>query len=238
MLPKGILFDLDDTIIAYSAIMEPLWRQICRRYANKAAFFDADELYGAIRKASNWYWSDPERHRTGRRDLHKARREVVNMAFGEMSVDNSLLADEIADCFSEERELHVDFFPGAENTLEILIARNVSLALITNGELSKQRRKIERFGLEKFFKSILIEGEMGYGKPDKEVYYRALDELGLGPETVWMVGDNLEWEVAAPQQLGIFSIWNDFNRKGLPDFSEITPDRIIHSISELVQPRG
>jgi len=237
MLPKGILFDLDDTIIAYSAIMEPLWRQICRRYADRSALFNADELYGAIRKTSSWYWSDPERHRAGRTDLHKTRRKIVNMAFGEMSVDNPFLADEIADCFSEERELHVAFFPGAENALEILIERDVSLALVTNGESSKQRKKIDRFGLEKFFKSILIEGEVGFGKPEKEVYLRALHELGLDPEDVWMVGDNLEWEVAAPQRLGIFSIWNDFNRKGLPDFSEITPDRIIHSISELVQPR-
>jgi len=156
------------------------------------------------------------------------------MAFGDMHVNHSSLADEIADCFSEERELPVDFFPDAEQTLEILSERGTPLALITNGESSKQRKKIERFGLERYFKSILIEGELGFGKPEKEVYFRALSELGLGPDEVWMVGDNLEWEVAAPQTLGIFSIWNDFNRKGLPESSAITPDRIIHNISELV----
>ena len=31
-----------------------------------------------------------------------------------------------------------------------------------------------------------------------------------------MVGDNLEWEVAAPQRLGIHAIWLDAYKAGLP----------------------
>jgi FMN phosphatase YigB (HAD superfamily) len=29
--------------------------------------------------------------------------------------------------------------------------------------------------------------------------------LGVEAHETWMVGDNLEWEVAAPQRLGIFA---------------------------------
>lgn len=32
-LPKGILFDLDDTIIAFDAVAEPVWERVCRSYA-------------------------------------------------------------------------------------------------------------------------------------------------------------------------------------------------------------
>ncbi len=35
MLPKGILFDLDDTILAYSVVAEPTWRRICDDYAGR-----------------------------------------------------------------------------------------------------------------------------------------------------------------------------------------------------------
>ena len=49
-----------------------------------------------------------------------------------------------------------------------------------------------------------------------------------------MVGDNLEWEVAAPQRLGIFGIWFDAACKGLPRDTHIKPDRIVASLSELL----
>jgi putative hydrolase of the HAD superfamily len=106
---------------------------------------------------------------------------------------------------------------------------------MTNGEAKKQRNKVERFNLERFFKSILIEGDMGFGKPEEEVYKRAMRELALGPEEVWAVGDSLEFDIYGPQKLGIFGIWNDFSRQGLPVGSEVIPDRIIHDISELVE---
>jgi putative hydrolase of the HAD superfamily len=49
-----------------------------------------------------------------------------------------------------------------------------------------------------------------------------------------MVGDHLEWEVAAPQRLGIFAIWHDALGRGLPAGSPVKPDRIIRSLSELL----
>jgi putative hydrolase of the HAD superfamily len=49
-----------------------------------------------------------------------------------------------------------------------------------------------------------------------------------------MVGDNLEWEVAAPQKLGIAGIWVDSSGAGLPRSSTVRPDRIIRSLTELL----
>ncbi len=50
-----------------------------------------------------------------------------------------------------------------------------------------------------------------------------------------MVGDNLEWEVAAPQRLGITGIWHDWQDRGLPPGTNVRPDRIIRSLPELLQ---
>jgi putative hydrolase of the HAD superfamily len=49
-----------------------------------------------------------------------------------------------------------------------------------------------------------------------------------------MVGDNLEWEVAAPQRLGIFGVWHDHLGAGLPPGSAVKPDRIIERLPELL----
>ena len=99
--------------------------------------------------------------------------------------------------------------------------------------MEKQRTKIDRFDLAKYLVIILIEGEQGFGKPDKRVYIKALEGLDLKPEECWAVGDNLEWDVEGPQKLWYIGIWNDFSNKGLPENSPVAPDRIINSIVEL-----
>jgi len=235
MLPKGILIDLDDTILAYSVVAEPIWKRICSEFVGLMDSIPPDKLFQAIYNVSGWFWSDKERHKIGRRDLNNARRNIVTRAFQDLGLKDLSIAREMADAFSEQREEEIYLFEKALETLEFFSRQNIFLALMTNGEARKQRNKIQRFNLERFFSSILIEGEMGFGKPEEEVYKRALRELGLSPDEVWAVGDNLEWDVGAPQKLGIFSIWNDFSRKGLPSESDIIPDRIIHDISELVE---
>jgi putative hydrolase of the HAD superfamily len=137
-----------------------------------------------------------------------------------------------------EREDALQPFPGAIEALRHLRGQGVRLALITNGNADAQRRKIDRFDLSPLFDSILIEGEFGVGKPDERVYLHALDQLNVKPEEAWMVGDDLEWDVRAPQRLGMFAIWLDFAGRGLPESSLVRPDRIIRSLSELVWPKG
>ena len=46
--------------------------------------------------------------------------------------------------------------------------------------------------------------------------------------------DNLEWEIAAPQRLGIYAIWYDGYSAGLPPGCQVRPDRIIRSLPELL----
>lgn len=234
MLPKGILFDLDDTIIQFECESETVWSEVCGIYYSDCNLSESGLLMQTISKTRKWFWSDPKRNKASRQNLYNARREVVNFALENIGITNLSLAWKIADSYSELREQYIEFFPGAEETLQKIKDNNVKLSLITNGQAEYQRKKIARFNLERYFDSILIEGEIGIGKPDREVYIKAFKSLGLNHDDVWAVGDNLEWEVRGPQELGIYSIWNDYRKKGLPPGSEIIPDRIIHSISELM----
>lgn len=94
--------------------------------------------------------------------------------------------------------------------------------------------KITRFDLARRFDHIQIEGEHGFGKPEERAYRHAMRALGVQAHEVWMVGDNLEYDVAAPQRLGIHAIWHDHLATGLPSNSKVQPDRINRSLSELV----
>ena len=233
--PKGILFDLDDTIIAYGVVAGPIWKNLCEQYAPETEPHDAATLFSAIDDVRRWFWSDANRHKAGRMDLDKTRTRLIGLAFENLGIDNGPLVEKITNAFAEQMEKQIRFFPNAEDTLTCLKKLGISLALMTNGESHKQRYKVDEFRLERFFDTILIDGELGYGKPEEAVYVRALDDLGLNPEDAWAVGDNLEWDVQGPQKLGIFGIWNDARKTGLPASSEIIPDRIIRNISEIIE---
>jgi putative hydrolase of the HAD superfamily len=144
------------------------------------------------------------------------------------------VAHALADRFSEYREEQMHLFPDAHAVIDALKRKGVLLALVTNGAADAQRAKIERFELAHRFDHIQIEGEHGFGKPEERAYLHAMQALGVEPHETWMVGDHLEWEVAAPQRLGIFAIWHDALGRGLPAGSPVKPDRIIRSLSELL----
>lgn len=184
------------------------------------------------------FWSDASRHKVARFGIPKARLQVIADAFAATGAAHMTpdLAERFAARFSTDRERLTDLFPGARETIEALKARGVLLALVTNGDAVTQRGKIARFALAPLFDHIQIEGEHPFGKPDERAYRHAMAALGVEAHETWMVGDNLEWEVVAPQKLGIFAIWHDGYGKGLPEGGDIRPDRIIRAISELLEP--
>ncbi|HZT89508.1 MAG TPA: HAD family hydrolase [Stellaceae bacterium] len=239
MLPRAILFDLDDTIISAFGQSERQWQQIIGEYAERLAPLVPADVVRAVMAQSAWLWADASRHKHWRMQIGNARRHIVANAFAELAAAGHAehpreLGEEIADRFQALHEAEMRMFPGAHETLDRLKEMGVRLALITNGAGAPQRAKVTRFALEHRFDHIQIEGEHGFGKPEEQAYRHAMAALGVGPEETWMVGDNLEWEVAAPQRLGIYAIWHDGYGVGLPGGSPVRPDRIIRSLPELL----
>jgi putative hydrolase of the HAD superfamily len=187
----------------------------------------------AIRRTSRWYWADPDRHRAGRLELDSARREVVALALATLGIDDGGVADRIAQVYSRERDARMELLPDAVETVRWFRAAGARLALLTNGGAAAQRAKVERFGLRELFDEILIEGEVGYGKPDPRVYELALQRLGAAPEEAWMVGDNLEWDVTQPQKLGLVGIWIDVRGTGVPEPIDPRPHHVVRALSEV-----
>jgi putative hydrolase of the HAD superfamily len=231
--PRVMLLDLDDTIIVHSATSEPCWRRVCNRYAANFEDLSANQLYDAIQSRSSKYWGDANRHRQGRLDLPLARREVVAATFSDLGWDDQELAYKIADAFTLERNESFYPCPGAIETLGYFQEQGIRMGMVTNGASSAQRAKIDRFELAGFFEHIFIEGEMGMGKPDTRVFRHVLDTFAIAAEDVWMVGDNLTWDVEAPQALGIFSVWIDLKGNGTPLSSTVKPDLIVPSLAAL-----
>ena len=233
-LPRALLFDLDDTIVRESAGDENLWAELCDAFAARAGV-EAQALHAAVLAARDWFWDDPAREKRGRLAMPWARRAVAEAAFRSLGLRNLAVAHALGDAFTHTRSERMHFFPGARETLLELRARGHRLALLTNGGALPQREKIERFALAPLFEAILVEGELGFGKPDPRVFERALRVLDAAPHEALMTGNDLRSDVFGARRAGIRAVWVDHASEGVPESAPARPDRVVRAITELLQ---
>jgi putative hydrolase of the HAD superfamily len=230
---KALLLDLDDTLLAYSAGVDDSWAEACSVVPLP---METDTLLAELAETRKWFWSgDPERHARERVDMLGAWTKIVVEALARCGCGDKALGAAIARDYAARRREAMQLYPESRAVLDALRARGLPLALVTNGDALQQRDKIERHDLGRYFGAIVIEGEFGCGKPQERVYREALQQLGVEADGVWMVGDNLEWDVLAPQRLGLTGVWIDREGAGLPPaHADARPHRIIRSLSELL----
>ena len=233
-LPKALIIDLDDTILDSGGNADDVWCQVCREFAPRLGNVSAKHLHTAVMDAQDWLWGDLERARRGRLDLPQARRDLLTRALTHLAILDAAVLDEMSDRYSCLRDERLRPFPGAIDALQRLRDRGIRMALLTNGSSDSQRGKVDKHGLAEFFDHIQIEGEFGIGKPDERAFPNALRFLRVGPHDAWMIGDNLDFDIHAAQQIGIYAIWMDAHDNGLPEGTTVHPDKIITSLSELV----
>lgn len=232
--PKAILFDLDDTISSFDSVCDPAWQKCCEDFVRKyKTAFTYEQLRESINHIKSWYWSDPVRHKNGRENLLEARRDVVRYSLKELGIINDEMSIELADHYTKMQDSMLSLLPGSREALELLHGIGIRMAVVTNGASDLQREKLERFGITDYFEKVIIDSEVGYSKPDIRIFQYALVQLELQPTEAWMVGDNLVWDVWGAQKAGIYSVWNDYRKKGLPKKSKAVPDLVVNSIYEM-----
>jgi putative hydrolase of the HAD superfamily len=230
-LPRVLLFDLDDTILRFSAGQPNFWELALRHHLPDRG--DLAALVAAIGKEGREFWAPADRAFWGRQNMQAARRLIAAAALSRAGLDVDL-CHRIADLMSEQKEAGVRPFDGAIETLHTLRERGHRLALLTNGCSVFQRRKLARYTLEPLFERVLIEGELGYGKPDRRVFEAALEHFHAAPEEAWMIGDNLEADIGGAQAFGISGVWHDADGSGLPAAPHAVPARVIRHLPELL----
>jgi len=236
--PRAILFDLDDTILSFGG-RELLLAEVAERFASALSPKQPNEVAAAIEAAFLDFWSVPGRYSDWRNRVLEARTIIIERLFESWSIQAPGATPEIARQFARQfHELRESgegrLFPGAVATIQALREQGIRLALVTNGHADSQREKVERFRLAPLFDHVQIEGEVGFGKPDDRAYRHAMAALGVEPKETWMVGDHLEWEVAAPQRLGIFAVWHDHEGRGLPVGATVVPDLTVRAVRDLL----
>lgn len=91
-------------------------------------------------------------------------------------------------------------------------ARVFPVGMLTNGFAEIQRQKIERFDLNKYFKTTVISELTGFAKPQRGIYDVAAEKAGYLPEQILYIGDNYSADIVGSKEAGWKNIWYNKNK--------------------------
>ena len=223
--PLAILFDVDGTLIDDDGAVEAAVTSLHSIY-NQALDLSAREFARRWKELLDVHFA---RYLSGEISMQEQRRARIRDLFASSSRSMAeSTADEIFDIYERSYRAAWSAFPDAAPALSAL--QGYRLAVLTNGENSQQKQKLQATGLATNFSDVFVSSEVGFVKPQPEVFLYACKQLGIGPECCAYVGDNLDVDARGSAAAGLKSIWLD--RWG----SVETRDdgiRVIHGLAEL-----
>jgi len=168
---QAVIFDLDDTLYPEMAFVYSGYRAVSERVFEQLGF----EIDGELIRLFE----------TGQRgDLFTP---VLKTHLG--TVEEEYVRELVA-VYRQHRPT-ITPFPDAPEVLKTLSA-SYRLAILSDGYLSVQKRKLEALQIDSYFDPVIFSDEWGrdFWKPHSRPYEECLRRLSLEPATVVYVGDN------------------------------------------------
>lgn len=204
---RAVFFDLDDTLCGYWQASREALRQAFEQHGPDShtteemvqAWARAFRKFSPTIKASGWYPTYLQRG-------EPTRTEQMRKTLAEVGHEDEARARRLSETYARERDARLALFPESMAALEALHG-SYPLGLITNGPADIQRQEIETLGIGRFFDHILIEGEMGEGKPLPSVFRRAESLVGLPPGELLFVGNSYAHDIRPAIEAGWRTAW-------------------------------
>lgn len=93
---------------------------------------------------------------------------------------------------------------GAVQAMEDLSRIGIRLGVVSNSDGSV-RESLSRAGFDGIFEFVVDSHELGVAKPDRAIFWHALDLLAVPAARTWFVGDSIYHDVAGAQAAGLGS---------------------------------
>jgi HAD superfamily hydrolase (TIGR01509 family) len=113
------------------------------------------------------------------------------------------MADALGDAIASEARV-------LDHTAEVIpqLAAGHRLGLISNyPHAPVVRRTLDRFGLSRYFDSVVVSAETGWMKPHAQCYQPALRALEADHTRTLMVGDDFRNDVQGARAMGLHAAW-------------------------------
>ncbi|NDI33932.1 HAD family hydrolase [Chengkuizengella sediminis] len=216
---KGIIFDLDDTLLDRSESFGKFLELFMEQYFNSLPPSKKNQYIEIIKKIDNYGYTKKE--------------ETFNQLRETFTWEVKPELDELMEFYFIN---YVQCAILMEHTIELLEfckQNNYKLGLVTNGRNQIQYGKIDLLKIRDYFDAIVVSEEAGVKKPSQQIFQLALARLELKPHEAIFVGDHPKNDILGASQVGMKTIWVDKNQKW-DESLNVIPVKTVKKLNELI----
>ncbi len=221
---KAIFFDIDNTLYDSTKLTTMARQNSIRAMIDSGLpVKDEDRLYDMLEEIIKKYGSNYGKH-------YDRLLEELGLGTNPKIIAAGVVA------YEHTKEGYLVPFPGVIPTL-LTLKERYRLGMISNGLAVKQWEKLIGLGIHHMFDVVATTEEVGYDKPQKEIFLFATEKLGLSPEECVMVGDRLDTDVLGGNLAGMRTVYLKRGKYGAdkPETKEQTPDFEIDDFTEITE---
>lgn len=205
---KGILFDLDGTVLDTSGlIVESFQAAIERSCGRRIAAQEVYPFFG--------------------RPLPEAMRHLAP------TVETEVLIDAYRAHHMRCHDARMATFPHVADTLRELDARGVKMGIVTSRRRETGIRGLSIVGLEAYFPVVIGVYQTERHKPDPQPVQAALKQLALSPAETLMVGDSPA-DLAAGHRAGLVGAAVRWTHMDWAALERERPEYILETMADLL----
>ncbi|MDX1640043.1 MAG: HAD family hydrolase [Balneolaceae bacterium] len=210
MNPAFIYFDLDDTLLDHRGAETAALRDLYRQFPIFNGT-DPDSLIEAYQRTNGELWKEYGKGNIGRSELQRKRFEHT---LNQIGVDGSKY-EEVGNYYMRAYQNHWSWVVGAYDALKKVSGR-YETGILTNGFAETQRSKIEQFSLDEFARHLVISEEVGYLKPQSEIFEHATSLVNRPPAEILYIGDSYRSDIVGGSSFGWKTAWYTGNNRNAP----------------------
>ena len=210
---KAVLFDVGGTLITPDPSVAAIYKKFGEPFGLRATESELKQAFASAWPRHEGFGKPANTELPHDQDSIKNRwQQLVEDVFEEVDFTGDREACFLALYHAFERpevwKIYEDVFP----VIRALTAQDVQVGIISNWD-ARLRPLLRDLNLEKYFDPIVISCEAGVEKPKREIFEIARESCNcLFTEMVY-IGDQPEFDVIAPRQLGIKAFLIDREKK-------------------------
>lgn len=225
-MPKNLIFDLDNTLLDFSASEADGLTKVFADYDVN----DDMQTRATYERVNKGLWAQLERGEITRAQLLDIRFATFLKAIDRSELPAHLMEKQYRALLNSGHKRE----PGAKTLLHELHQQGFRILAGTNGNSATQHQRLQDSHLAPFFDGVYISEEIGHDKPDGQFFDAIFAaEKVLTRQNTLMIGDGLNSDIRGGVNYGLKTVW--VNLAGTVNNTELHPDYEVTSLAELGQ---
>ena len=197
---QAIFFDVDDTLYSTSEFAARARRASVESMVALGVRMTADDLLRELEEVISEFTSNYEHHFD--KLLLRIPRKVWEGLNRAVLIAGAIVA------YHETKARELLPFPDAVGLLQKLARTTLVRGVITSGLEIKQAEKLLRLRILEYLSpgAIFISDQIGISKPNRKLYARVCDSLGVSPKQAMYVGDHPVHDIDPCNSLGMATV--------------------------------